>query len=123
MIHTPDLTITHRKARYIKSELFQGTSFKNKKLSSVGNKISQAENWQPNLSCFDILEDEKTVLEESLVVIQSEASAYDEFIDRFPNQHLELTNLRLEAMNTIANLVGRINAVTNMLSSNSSRLD
>jgi len=102
-----------KKARYIKSELFQNTSFRNKN----SHPIKQATH---TLKCplspsVTTLEREKTKLQKSLAVTICEEKVYSELLTRLPDQAKHLRKFQSEAQSYTINLMGKIKALEKVL--------
>jgi hypothetical protein len=102
-----------KKARDIKSEIFQATSFKIKTLIKVPSSFS-TKNKDP-LSSSSSLEEEKSKLQQQLAISISEADVYSELLIRLPAQKPHLKKFQSEANSISIGLMGRINALEKVL--------
>lgn len=99
-----------KKARYVKSQLFDCTKFIKKPL-----KITNTSNQDSSLKSLNILELEKSVFIEELAVKSHETDVYKELLRRFPDHKASLTELQSEAELSTFALKGRITALEKFL--------
>jgi hypothetical protein len=105
-----------KKARFVKSELFCVTTFKNKGEQAIPNTDLITDTIASAKSSVAVLENEKTELQDKLDAALSEVDTYDMLIERFPEELLKITNLKYQAKKNSSSLIGKLNAVSNMLS-------
>jgi len=105
-----------KKARFIKSELFCSTTFKNKGEKAISNPTIFTDTVSSTDSSLVLLENEKTELQNRLDIALSEIDTYDELIIRFPEEVQRLTSFKFQSRKLSSSLIGRMNAVSNMLS-------
>ncbi len=103
-----------QKARYIKSELFQGTSFRNKKLHLIKQTTNTLKH--PLSPSATTLEKEKIKLQDNLAVTICESNVYSELLTQLPDQATHLRKFQSEAKSYSINLMGKINALKKVLS-------
>ncbi len=99
-----------KKARYVKSQLFDCTKFIKKPLKTT-NFFSR----EKRLTNLDILVFEKNIFIEELAVKSHETEAYKELIRRFPDHKASLKELQGEAASSTFALKGRILALEKFL--------
>jgi len=102
-----------KKARYIKSELFQGTSFRNKELYFIKQTSNTLKH--PLYPSATTLKMEKIKLQNNLAVTICEANVYSELLTRLPDQANHLRKFQSEAQSNTINLMGKINALEKVL--------
>jgi len=105
-----------QKARYIKSELFQSTSFRNKSLVSGKQLKLQTKDTPEASHSYAKLENEKNKLQENLAIKTCEEEVYTELLKNLPAQASHLKKFHLEARAASIFLTGRINALEKVLS-------